>query len=448
MKELTPDKIFTEEAFWNARPLLMRIKLIASKTRKSPHAILGWLMVWMLTRISYDTTYVTEVGKASLNMLFLMSAATGGGKSAARKVAQDNFVFQDLGLSCPSPVQAGSGEAIPDSFYVRVKQINEEGKDVWTEEWVNPNHCRIFYNDEISFHKGKAQQNSRTLEATYLSMYSGDHLGRTLAGGKGKEVPAGQYRAITVFNAQPENDPFRSDASMASGMPSRLLNLDASNANARADYEAASSVPMPSPYTMPHYGRRGDSMPPQFRALPEMEAAHAEEDFLANEGLREHGRSHTLLTRAKTACVLAALEGRDYLVIDDWHLAGHLIEHSNAIDAGIKKTLGIAARTEAGKAGTILGVKLGASDESKYQYAVERVAKNLKNHAAKCGYDLTRPRTDEVNLKALGALTGQISGRDRDLIEPALDSIIREKTNRKEEQNDQKKCAKSMATNR
>ena len=436
MSELTPDKTYTETEFWNARPLLRHIKLVASKTRKSPHAILGWLMVWMLTRISYETTYVTEVGKASLNMLFLMSAATGGGKSAARKVAEDNFAFQDEGWSCPSPVQAGSGEAIPDSFYVAVKELNEAGKEVWKEDWLNPNHCRIFYNDEISFHKGKAQQNSSTLEATYLSMYSGDYLGRTLAGGKGKEVPAGKYRAITVFNAQPENDPFRSDASMASGMPSRLLNLNASNPTARADYEAVSGIPMPLPFQIPHFGGRGDGMPPQFRALPEMEAAHAEEDFLANEGLREHGRSHTLLTRAKTSCVLAALEGRDYLVIEDWHLAGHLIDHSNAIDCEIKKTLSLAARTEAGKAGAILGVKLGASDESKYHYTLERVKKNLKKHAADCGYDLTRPRTDEVNLKALGPLNGKISGRDRDHVEAALDSIVNETNNKKEDSNE------------
>ncbi len=436
MPELNPDKTYTAQDFWNSRPLLKRIKLVASKTRKSPHAILGWLMVWMLTRISYETTYVTEVGKASLNMLFLMSAATGGGKSAARKVAQDNFVFQDLGLSCPSPVQAGSGEAIPDSFYVRIKVKDEEGKEVSKDEWINPNHCRIFYNDEISFHKGKAQQNSSTLEATYLSMYSGDHLGRTLAGGKGKEVPAGQYRAITVFNAQPENDPFRSDASMASGMPSRLLNLNASNPNARADYETASSIPMPPPFQMPHFGRRGDSMPPQFRALAEMEAAHAEEDFLANEGLREHGHSHTLLTRAKTACVLAALEGRDYLVIEDWHLAGHLIDHSNAIDTHIKKTLNAAARSEAGKAGAILGIKLGASDESKELYAIERVAKNLTNHAGKCGYDLTKKHSAPENLEPFKVLSNKISSRDRDLIGPALESIINETTNKKDESND------------
>ncbi len=436
MPELTPDKTYTEKEFWDSRPLLKRIKLVASKTRKSPHAILGWLMVWMLTRISYKTTYWSEVNEASLNMLFLMSAATGGGKSAARKVAEDNFVFADEGWSCPAPVQAGSGEAIPDSFWVRVKEPNEEGKEVWTEDWLNPNHCRIFYNDEISYHKGKSQQNSSTLEATYLSLYSGDYLGRTLAGGRGKEVPAGEYRAITVFNAQPENDPFRSDASMASGMPSRLLNLNASNPNARADYHEASAIPMPPPYEIPHFGSRGDSMPPQFRALPEMEAAHAEEDFLANEGLREHGRSHTLLTRAKTACVLAALEGRDYLVIEDWHLAGHLIEHSNAIDASIKKVLSVAARSEAGKAGAILGVKLGASDESKYFYTLERVKKNLKKHAPECGYDLTRPRTDELNAKTLGALTGKISSRDRDHIESALESIINATNNKKEESNE------------
>ena len=133
---------------------------------------------------------------------------------------------------------------------------------------------------------------------------------------------------------------------------------------------------------------------------------------------------------------VSEIQGREYLVIEDWHLAGHLIEHSNAIDNSIKKTLSVAARTEAGKAGAILGVKLGASDESKYLYAVERVAKNLKKHAKECGYDLTRPRTHEVNLKPMSALNLKISGRDRDLIEPALNSIINETNNKKEDSNE------------
>jgi len=433
MSSLIPDVSYSDEEFWAARPLLKHIKLVASKTRKSPHAILGWLMVGMLTRISHETCYQTEVGPASLNMLFLMSAPTGGGKSAARSVAKLNFEFGDIGWSSPEPIQAGSGEAIPDSFYVKIKEKNEEGKEVWKDVWINPNHCRIFYNDEILFHKGKAHQNSSTLEATYLSLYSGDSLGRTLSGGKGKEVPAGQYRAIVVFNAQPENDPFRSDSSMASGMPSRLLNLSAINPKARADYEATSHISKPPPFKIPHFGNRGDSMPPQFRALPEMEAAHAEEDFLAGEGTRELGRSHTLLTRAKTACVLAALEGRDYLIIEDWHLAGHLIEHSNALDLEIKRTLYAAVRSEAGKSGHILGVKLATAEESKELYALERVKKNLLKHGENCGYDFSKKRTEEVNKTLFGQVTSKISGRDRDLIDPALESIIEDKTKEREQ---------------
>ena len=433
-KELIPDRKYTAKEFWASRPLLAHIKKVASKTRKSEYALLGWLMVWTLARIPYNCVYKSEVGSASLNMLFLMSGPTGTGKSAARKAAKENFTFADVGWSCPAPMQAGSGEAIADSFWVKVKHEDENGKTVWKDEWLNPNHCRIFFNDEISFHKGKAHQNSSTLEATYLSMYSGDSLGRSLAGGKGKEVPADEYRAMAIFNAQPENDPFRTDASKASGMPSRLLNLNAVNPNARADYAATESLELPSkPHEIPKLGGLGDNFSREYRALPEMDAAHAEEDFLASEGLRDFGESHTLLTRAKAACVLAALEGRTYLQIEDWHLAGHLIAHSRSVNQNIEKVIKEAQRTEAGKSGAILGVKMDAADTSKEQAAIERVARNLRKHAPEAGYLLHMPASTPENVAASKKLATLITSRDRDHITPALTLIYNELINAQKE---------------
>tara|TARA_B110000503_G_scaffold139448_1_gene227873 strand:+ start:4073 stop:5392 length:1320 start_codon:yes stop_codon:yes gene_type:complete len=431
MSEVSVSKAPSTKEFWESSELLRMVKRVADKTRKSGYAILGWLMVDVLTRISYQTHYESEVGKASLNMLFLMSAPTGGGKSAARKVAKEHFEFEGVGWSSPEPIQAGSGEAIADSYYFRFEILEGDDKGKWKEDWINPNHCRVFYNDEISYHKGKANQNSSTLEATYLSMYSGDLLGRTLAGGKGKEVPAGQYRAVAVFNAQPENDPFRSDSSKASGMPSRLLNLNAVNPNARADYAAVAHVELPStPFKIPRLGGPGDRMIPQYRALTEMDEAHAEEDFLASEGMREHGRSHTLLTRAKVACLLAALEGREYLMQEDWRLSEHLIEHSNSVDDSIQRTILKATRSEAGKAGAILGLKMGAADETKEQYAIERVAKNIRKWAPQVGYDLKKLPSDLGNVQALGDLNLKISPRDRKAYMETAIALIYNELNR------------------
>jgi hypothetical protein len=424
--ELVLDRKYIIHEFWSARPLLARVLIVASRTRKSAYSILGWLMVEVLTRIRYETSYVSEVGKASLNMLFLMSAPTGGGKSASRRVALEYFEFEGTNWSASRPIQLGSGEAGADSYWVQVKA--SDGKPEWV--WVNPNHCRVFYNDEIAFHKGKAQQNSSTLEATYLSMYSGDLLGRSLAGGKGKEVPANEYRAVVVFNAQPENDPFRNDASKASGMPSRLLNLSATNPNARADYAATASQDLATlgAFVIPKLGwHNGDVfIPHQYSALPEMEAAHAEEDFLAAEGLREHGRSHTLLTRAKVACVLAALEGREHLILEDWHLAGFLSDHSTDLDESIQKTILQAQRSEAGKSGTILGVRMDAADAAKEEAALERVTKNLRKWSEVESYDNTLPPHEGNNPMRKSLVEKHFPSRDRDYLTEAFNRLYTE----------------------
>jgi hypothetical protein len=168
-----------------------------------------------------------------------------------------------------------------------------------------------------------------------------------------------------------------------------------------------------------------------------MDAAHAEEDFLASEGLREHGRSHTLLTRAKTACVLAALEGRDGLEIEDWHLAGHLIDHSNAMDESIQRTIHAAARSEAGKSGNLLGVKMDAVEDSKERSAVARVANNLLRLAPRVGYDPSKMPSDPENLRLKGKLMSHLTSRDRNYVDAALELIFNELNQTKEKNHDQ-----------
>lgn len=428
MPELTPDKKYTAEEFWNSRPLLKKIKWWASYTAKSPYAILVWVMVQMLGRIPYDTQYITKTGGTSLNLTFVISGATGTGKTAARKLAYSGKIceFQGTNWSPVPLVQPRSGEAIGDSYLIRVKTELEDGTDIWEDEWINLNHSIIFFFDEVLFFVGKQRQNSSTLVSVLLSMWSGEMLGGALAGGKGKTIEADTYRAIVCVNAQPENDPFRTDLSANSGETSRILTVSSINPDGRrALAEVRGQVP-PVPHVIPQFGGVGDRATPQYHALPEMEAAQEEQDMAACEGTHDRTRSHEILQRAKLTCVMAALEGRTQLEIEDWHLAGHLIEHSREMDQRIRKAQGIAARSEAGKSGALLGYKLGAADETKELYALERVVKRIQRWAPEVGYDLTKPKTDASNASALSLLNGKITSRDRELVASALEAILNE----------------------
>jgi hypothetical protein len=164
---------------------------------------------------------------------------------------------------------------------------------------------------------------------------------------------------------------------------------------------------------IPKFGGEGDRMPPQFYALPEMEAAQEEQDLLASEGLHDKTRSHEILQRAKISCVLAALEGRTALTIEDWHLALHLIEHSRVVDAEIRAAQRIAVRSAAGREGEVLGIRMEAAEDAKEQAAIERIAKNLRKHAEEAGYDFSKTSTMQRDAGALGRLTAKISSRDR-----------------------------------
>jgi hypothetical protein len=427
---LVPDRNYTEEEFWNSRPLLKNVKWWASRTVKSPYAILAWIMVRMLSRIPFDTHYVTKTGKNTLNLTVNISGDTGTGKTAARKIADSEKICKFMGtywFSVPL-VQLRSGEAAGDSFWTRVKKTLEDGSDVWEDEWINLNHSIIFFFDEVLFFIGKQRQNSSTLVSVLLSMWSGEMLGGALTGGKGKTVEAGSYRAVVVINSQKENDPFRTDSSGYSGETSRVLNVRSTNPNARRDFESVKDKEPPFAVEIPRFGGEGTRMSPDFYALPEMEAAQEEQDFLASEGLHDRTRSHEVLQRSKIACILASLDGRTELNHEDWHLALHLIEHSREVDREIREAQHRASRSEAGKAGAILGIRMDAAEDSKEKAQTERVSKNLKRWAPEVGYDLALMPHEGGNPIARTKLMAKISGRDRkdDFVDLVLSLIYSE----------------------
>lgn len=426
--ELTPDRKYSAEEFWDARPLLRNIKWWASYTVKSPYAILVWAMVQMLSRIPYDTYYVTKTGKNVLNMTFVVSGDTGTGKTAARHLAYSGEIFTFDGqywFEAPL-VQLRSGESAGDSFFTRIKKSVEGEKDEWVDEWINLNRAIIFFFDEVLYFVGKQRQNSSTLVAVLLSMWSGEMLGGVLAGGRGKTVPAKEYRACVVLNSQKETDAFRTDASAYSGESSRILSVSAVNPEAEQDFETVKDSAKPQPIVIPKFGGYGDRMSPQFQALPEMEAAQAEQDFLAHKGLNDRTRSHENLQRSKIACVLAALDGRTYLNLEDWHLALHLIDHSRAVDSEIRKAQSKAQRSEAGKSGALLGYKMEVAEDTKERTAIERVANNLRTHASEAGYDLGKTVLEQSDAGAKTRLRAKISGRDAKYFTSALELIFNE----------------------
>ena len=427
--QVRSDKKYSESEFWASRPLLRNIKWWASDRVTSPYAILVWAMVQMLSRIPYDTYYVTKTGKTTLNMTFVVSGDTGTGKTAARHLAYEGKILSFEGnywFEAPL-IQLRSGESAGDAYFIRIKKSIEGQKDEWVDEWINVNRAIVFFFDEVLYFVGKQRQNSSTLDAVLLSMWSGEMLGGALAGGRGKTVPAKQYRACVVFNSQKETDAFRSDASAYSGESSRILTVSAVNPNAESDYVKVQGTEPPPPIVIPKFGGNGDWVSPQFFALPEMEAAQTQQNFLAHKGLHDKTRSHETLQRAKIACVLAALDGRTSLNLEDWDLALHLIEHSRAVDAEIRSAQIKAVRAEAGKSGAILGVKMDAADTSKEQAALERVTKNLRKWCEEEGYDPTLLPHEGNNPAKKALVEKHFASRDREYLTEGFTRLYNEK---------------------
>ncbi|MEX3644326.1 hypothetical protein [Mycolicibacterium porcinum] len=296
-----------ESDFWSTTDELAQIHQWARARYAAPWAV----FFAVLLRVAASTGPHVQLpgvigGRASLNLLCAFVAPSGGGKGISDKVAR---------LAWPASIKElpiGSGEGIAETFTMRGKESEDN------ERVTNA----IFNCPEIDILTGLESRQGSTILGTLKAFAMGEQLGSTNASkANSRNVAAHAYRGCLSVSAQPGHTGVIF-ADTSGGTPQRFLWALTIDPDMPDDPVAD---PEPLNHALPGLlTRRHDDPdivteivygPDEIRK--EIIAAH----LARQRGEGEALDGHWMLTRLKTAAVIAIMHHRTVISDLDWQLS-------------------------------------------------------------------------------------------------------------------------------
>lgn len=332
--------------FFEARPVLRYIHDYARASRISPMT----LLVDVLTRVSVVTppnvVLPPLVGAApgSLNMFVAVVGGPGSGKGIASAAAAQ--LMPDIRGAVTT--QPASGEGLAAIYVNRVPVPEDEGgrKNETRLHCVTPR--ALLSVEEIGTLGGASSRQGSTVLPTLCSAWSGEPLGAFNKMESNRlTVPAHAYRLGLTVGVQPAAAATLFDG-VGTGLPQRFLwaeTIDPQAPEYRPDRPAGSlpcdlsAIPAdPQPTTLDAIYQactiRGAlGFEPTELGFPA--EAYRESDTRRLAVLHGAGvqplDSHAMQVKAKVSALLALLDGRMAVSVEDWQLAGQIMDESTRV---------------------------------------------------------------------------------------------------------------------
>lgn len=325
------------DTFWTERPILERIRAAAWSRMVSPDAVLANEIARTATLVPPRFRLPDVIGaEATLDFIGCVVADTSGGKSIAHGVARrlipepDHDPDDDSSWQIMMDLPIGSGEGIAQAFMVPEYAEDDNGKRTTTGRQVVGRQALHLVVDEGTAFVNQAERNGTTIVATLASAWSGQALGNLNASKETRRLIAGgRVRVTAVVNMQAENGHMLFTPQLESvGLTGRILFASAHDPAAPAE-----ELPKwPGELTWPALSVI-DQASGTFRYADEIvtEIRAERHGVLTRRKAINKRRSQVLLLRCKVAAVLAYWEGRLDVTVDDWRLAGQILETSGAV---------------------------------------------------------------------------------------------------------------------
>jgi hypothetical protein len=395
-----PDDPTTIDTFWYARPELAHISDFARARRASPWATLGVELVRVVVAIGPHLQLPGLIGgRMSLNSFVALVGVSGAGKDTALAAAADAVDAGDLAEHTP-----GSGEGIAHCFVTR----NRKGEIEQHETAV------LFVAPEVDMLNQLAKRQGSTLGPVLRIAYSGARLGFAYVDrAKNLEVKAHAYRLGLIVGVQPERArPLLDEAD--AGTPPRFLWLPTLDPDAP---DRQPDAPEPILWHNPTWTPDGTSSGPDGpRDVEVCDTARQVIDQARLDRLRGNGHrldGHALLTRLKVAAALALLNGRTDVNDEDWQLAGHVTEISDATRQTVVDALG-EQQAAANRA-------RGRDEAERAVVAEEHTA---EHHIRRVAQWITKRLHDHGDWMTHKELHGGLNGRDRQWFAEAITRLV------------------------
>lgn len=329
------------DEFWTSRPSLEHIRQAARSRLVSPDAVLGAI----LTRVAAITPHMVEIPaiiSSALGLTYFVGIVgpSSSGKSAAASVASELLPAPEHILD---RLPIGSGEGMVEIMFDLVTEEDENGKKTKVKRQTR--YAALFHIDEGAVLADLGNRQGTTLLPTLRSAYSHQTLGNTNASAERKRILDGKkYVYGITLGIQPEwAGPLLGD--VAAGTPQRIVWVTANDPAApdhtpgwpgQLDWE-----PPPMDVLRERSVIRDGSQRYPLTVHPDIEREIKGHRLsaLRAEVHEDAKDAHLRLSRLKTAALLTLLDRRMDIGVEDWDLAGTVIDTSRRIRQQVEGTL-------------------------------------------------------------------------------------------------------------
>jgi len=417
-----------DDDFWGSRTSLKHIREAAHASMLSAEAVLGVVLSRVAAWSSHRLRIPRIVGpRSSLTAFSVLVGASGDGKSSSCGIAADlirtpsrqdkfgNELFADQ-------LPVGTGEGIAEAYYGAVEVEDgfaKNGDPKYAVKRTVVRHNAFFFMDEGQALAQLSRRTGSTVMPTLRSAFSGATLGAMNASEERRRiVPGDKYAMGFVMGLQ-------------EALAASLLDDADGGTPQRCIWWRSTDPTVPDLDYLPDWPGELNWQPPEIPVVGDWLVAGSEDPYDLNfhpDIVREVRQrrlqvvrgevqldpldSHLMLVRLKVAALLAILDERLDVNMDDWALSGKIMENSNSIRTRVIGTLekvkiDKAQKATAAKLADSLAIEDGR-ERAMTKKAMERITRKLAE--------------DGPTIRKV--IQSFLSSAQREFLDEALDALI------------------------
>ena len=364
-------------AFWTTRPALVTIHQAAKAGLAQPWAVLAGCLARAAVMAPPAVTLppVGGYGAAgTVNQLVAISGMPGDGKGLSDGIAARLLPF--TGIDRPREADYGSYEGMLKLFGENRRDA-ETKRPVW--HWTARNVFVVV--SEVDKLTGTAGRQGDMSTSLFRQAFSGEQLGAAYADPvKAVQIERGTYRLCCIVHVQPP----RAQAlfeSAGGGLLQRFLWAPAWDRNAAPCAPPATALRLPAATAWSSRPTGHITVPPS--VSDEILAARLAR---VRQEVPDGGQdAHGMYIRLKVAASLAFLDQRVDITVEDWALAGIVLEVSTLTRQDAEERLAAAKQDAATERGVERGVERISADQTADSIRGERITRSAARFLAKMG---------------------------------------------------------------
>ena len=396
-QDLTPPTL--DDDFWSSRAYLAHIREAAHSMMLSPDGVLGAVLARYAALVTPKIMVPAVVGSpATFDYLAMLIGPSGAGKSASMDCAARLLPWDDDRIALDKPM--GSGEGVAQAL-VAYEDIEVDGKK--TRQQVIRYDALHLSVDEGTSLAAQSGRQGTTITATLCSAWSGREIGQLNASeDRRRVIPARTCRISAVIGIQTARGwELVSPELVNQGFPQRIMCfslIDPKVPRQPPRWPGALDVSVPDKLK---YG-----LPNEMRIVDQVRQVIVSRRYSIVQGELSPDplETHIDLLRLKTAGLLALMDGRFEISVDDWALADRLYGSSRELLATVGRVKNEAEIDRQRGAGRAQAVRELTAQDVMAEAVTERVAKHLAR------------KVHDHGMTSFRDLHNSVASRDRKVI--------------------------------